>query len=212
MEIIPKEIQEYLNKNTQEEKALLKKINRDTYAEVLSPNMLSGHYQGNLLSLLSHMIKPLNILEIGTFTGYSAICLAEGLRENGKLYTIDINEELEERVRGYFKNAGLTEKIEYIIGNAITIIPELKVNFDLVFIDADKGNYSNYLDIVFPKVNKGGFILADNVLWKGRVVEVEKVDKDTEKILSFNRKVQEHPGLENIILPVRDGLTIMRKK
>jgi caffeoyl-CoA O-methyltransferase len=210
MEIIPKEIQDYLDKNTQEESLLLKQVNRDTYAEVLSPNMLSGHYQGRLLSMISHMIKPQNILEIGTFTGYSALCLAEGLQENGKLYTIDVNEELEDRVTKYFVQAGLSTRIEYLIGNAMEIIPLLNVEFDLVFIDADKGNYSNYLDHVYPKVRKGGYILADNVLWKGKVVQ-EKVDKDTEKLLSFNRKVQDHPGLENIILPVRDGLTIIRK-
>lgn len=210
MEIIPKEIQEYLDLNIQEEPALLKEVNRDTFAEVLSPNMLSGHYQGRLLSMISHMVRPKYILEIGTFTGYSALCLAEGLEENGKLYTIDINEELEDRVRQYFEKAGLTSKIEYSIGNAIEIIPVLQVQFDMVFIDADKGNYSNYLDLVLPKVRKGGFIIADNVLWKGRVVQ-QKADKDTEKLLSFNRKVQEHPGLENIILPVRDGLTIIRK-
>jgi caffeoyl-CoA O-methyltransferase len=210
MEIIPKEIQDYLDKNTQEESPLLKQVNRDTYAEVLSPNMLSGHYQGRLLSMISHMINPLNILEVGTFTGYSALCLAEGLQENGRLYTIDVNEELEERVNKYFLQAGLSTRIEYLIGNAMKIIPLLNVDFDLVFIDADKGNYSNYLDLVYPKVKKGGYILADNVLWKGRVVQ-EKPDKDTEKLLSFNKKVQEHSGLENIILPVRDGLTIIRK-
>jgi caffeoyl-CoA O-methyltransferase len=210
MEIIPKEIQDYLDKNTQEESLLLQQINRDTYAEVLSPNMLSGHYQGRLLSMISHMIKPTNILEIGTFTGYSALCLAEGLQENGKLYTIDVNEELEDRVTKYFDQAGFSTRIEYLIGNAMEIIPLLTVEFDLVFIDADKGNYSNYLDLVYPKVKKGGYILADNVLWKGRVVQ-EKVDKDTEKLLNFNKKVQEHAGLENIILPVRDGLSLIRK-
>ncbi|HYG38540.1 MAG TPA: O-methyltransferase [Cytophagales bacterium] len=211
MEIIPKPIEDYLLANIPEELPVLKKINRDTYAEVLMPRMLSGHYQGRLLSMFSKMIRPENILEIGTFTGYSAICLAEGLQESGKLYTIDINEELEARVRGYFKEAGLDNKIEYLIGNALEIIPSLNINFDLVFVDADKANYSNYFDLVINKVKKGGIIIADNVLWSGKVIQEGKLDKDTEKILNFNKKIQDHPEVENLILPVRDGLMVMRK-
>lgn len=211
MEIIPKPIEDYLLAHIPEELPVLKKINRDTYAEVLMPRMLSGHYQGRLLSMFSKMMRPENILEIGTFTGYSAICLAEGLQENGKLYTIDINEELEARVKGYFKEAGLDNKIEYLIGNALEIIPTLNINFDLVFVDADKANYSNYFDLVINKVRKGGIIIADNVLWSGKVIQEGKLDKDTEKILNFNKKIQDHPEVENLILPVRDGLMVMRK-
>lgn len=211
MEIVPKPIEEYIVAHTSAEPTVLKKINRDTCAEVLMPRMLSGHYQGRLLSMFSHMIRPLNILEIGTFTGYSALCLAEGLQENGKLYTIDINEELEDRVKGYIKEAGLENKIEYIIGNALSVITNLDVVFDMVFIDADKANYSTYYDLVIDKVRSGGIIIADNVLWSGKVIREEKIDKDTEKLLNFNKKIQDDKRVENLILPVRDGLMISRK-
>jgi predicted O-methyltransferase YrrM len=189
-------------------------LNRETYAKVLMPRMLSGHMQGRLLAMLSQMIRPAAILEIGTFTGYSAICLAEGLRENGKLYTIDINEELEEMVRHFFKEAGVESKIEYHIGNALQLIPTLEVVFDMVFIDADKSNYINYYDSIFDKVNKGGFIIADNVLWSGKVVEEpgKKTDADTQAIINFNKHIQQDNRVENILLPVRDGLMIVRKK
>src|SRR5665213_1902006 len=171
MDFIDKKIEDYALAHSRPESEVLKKLNRDTNANVLMPRMLSGHMQGNLLSMLSKMIQPKQILEIGTYTGYSAICLAAGLQENGKLHTIDINEELETRVRSFFNEAGLADKINYYIGNAFNIIPTIKEAFDLVFIDADKKNYSNYYDLVFDKVRNGGYIIADNVLWRGKVLE-----------------------------------------
>lgn len=160
--------------------------------------------------MISKMIRPRKILEIGTYTGYSALCLAEGLGANGKLITLDINEELESRVRRYFKESGKNELIDYRIGNALTIIPTLTEQFDLVWIDADKENYAIYYDLVIDKVSSGGYILADNVLWSGKVVE-PKPDKDTRAILSFNRKIQDDSRVENILLPFRDGVLMMRK-
>jgi predicted O-methyltransferase YrrM len=163
--------------------------------------------------MFSHMTRPKAILEIGTFTGYSAICLAEGLQEGGKVYTIDMNEELEEMVRSYIAEAGLQQKIEYIIGNALDVIPSMNTTFDVVFIDADKINYSRYYNMVFEKVRKGGYIIADNVLWSGKVVADtnKKIDADTQAILDYNRMIQEDTRVENILLPVRDGLLIARK-
>lgn len=213
MEFIDEQIETYALAHSQPESAILKKINRDTYANVLMPRMLSGHMQGNLLSMLSTMIQPEQILEIGTFTGYSAICLAHGLKENGKLYTIDINEELEDKVRTFFNEAGLTNNINYYIGNALTIIPTIEITFDLVFIDADKKNYSAYYDLVFDKVRKGGYIIADNVLWSGKVLNVpEKMDADAKAIDAFNKKIHSDHRIEHMLLPVRDGLMIVRKK
>ncbi|MCU0399196.1 MAG: class I SAM-dependent methyltransferase, partial [Cyclobacteriaceae bacterium] len=180
------------------------------HANILMPRMLSGHLQGRLLSMISHMIQPKSILEIGTYTGYSAICLAEGLRPGGKLITLDINDELEELVRGFFKQASLTEIIDYRIGNALHIIPTLTDSFDLVFIDADKENYCRYYDLVFKLVPLGGFILADNVLWSGKVLD-EKPDKDTKAILAFNEMIQQDSRVENVLLPVRDGIMLVRK-
>jgi caffeoyl-CoA O-methyltransferase len=213
MEFIDEQIEAYALAHSQPESAILKKINRDTHANVLMPRMLSGHMQGNLLSMLSSMIQPEQILEIGTFTGYSAVCLAHGLKENGKLHTIDINEELENKVRSFFDEAGLIPKINYYIGDALTIIPNLNVMFDLVFIDADKKNYAAYYDLVFDKVRKGGYIIADNVLWSGKVLNsVEKMDTDTRTIDAFNKKVHSDERIEHMLLPVRDGLMIARKK
>lgn len=210
MEFIDKQLLVYAEQHTTNERDLLKQINRDTHAHVLRPRMLSGHLQGRILSMISHMIKPDRILEIGTYTGYSALCLAEGLTECGKLITIDINEELEQRVRNYFSNSPLASKIDYKTGNALTIIPELPEVFDLVFIDADKENYSRYFDLVIDKVRPGGIILADNVLWSGKVIE-PKPDKDTVSILAFNKKVHDDPRVENVLLPVRDGIMMIRK-
>lgn len=213
MNFLDPEIEDYLLKYTEPESEVLKKLNRETYAKVLVPRMLSGHLQGRTLSMFSHMIKPLNILEIGTFTGYSAICLAEGLREGGKIYTIDINEELETMVRKYFTEAGINNKVEYITGDATMIIPMLDVMFDLIFIDADKVNYSNYYDLVFDKLNKGGYIIADNVLWSGKVIENASLhDKDTAAIVAYSEKVHHDPQVQNILLPIRDGLMVARKK
>jgi len=213
MEFIHEELEKYAQMHSSDESPLLKKINRDTYANILMPRMLSGHLQGRFLSMLSCMVKPQNILEIGTFTGYSALCLSEGLAEDGKIYTIDINEELEERVRNYFDEAGLSKKINYYIGNASELIPKLQVNFDLVFIDADKVNYINYYNQVFDKVRKGGFIIADNVLWSGKVIgpESKKPDKDTQALMNFNDLIYHDARVEKVMLPLRDGLTIIKK-
>src|ERR1700704_3516584 len=210
MNILDKGLLRYSEEHTTFESELLKKIDRYTHTEVPKPRMLSGHLQGRFLSMISHMIKPSAILEIGTYTGYSAICLAEGLSVNGKLITLDINEELEGRVRNYFKEAGLENVIDFQIGNALHIIPMLAFTFDLVFIDADKENYSNYFDLIIDKVPVGGFILADNVLWSGKVLDA-KPDKDTRAIHEFNRKIQNDKRVENILVPVRDGVMLIRK-
>lgn len=210
MNFLSPELDNYVEAHSSPETALLKKINRDTHAQVLMPRMLSGHLQGNVLATFSRMIRPKRILEIGTFTGYSAICLAQGLAENGLLYTIDINEELENRVRNYFTEAGLAERIRYMIGNATELIPKIEETWDLVFIDADKVNYAKYYDLVFDRVRKGGFIIADNVLWSGKVV-AEKTDKDTENIKFFNQKVQEDKRVFNTLFPIRDGLMVVEK-
>jgi len=210
MDVIDPRLQEYAEQHCSPESELLRKINRDTYAKVMMPRMLSGHLQGKVLSMISQMISPSRILEIGTYTGYSAICLASGLKANGKLITVDINEELEDRVRTYIKEAGLADKIDYRIGNATSLVPQLEETFDLVFIDADKENYSRYYDLVFDKIRVGGYILADNVLWSGKVLD-QKPDKDTRAILEFNRKVQDDPRVENVLLPIRDGIMMIRK-
>lgn len=211
MEFLPEEIEQYSLSHSEPENDLLKKINRETHAEVMMPRMLSGHMQGRVLSMFSHMIKPSVILEIGTYTGYSGLCLAEGMKKNGKLITIDINEELETRVRGYFQESKFSSNIEYLIGNALEIIPQRNEKFDIVFIDADKENYSRYYDLVFPKMNKGGFIIADNVLWSGKVLQSDgKIDKDTQAIQAFNGKIASDPRVEKVLLPVRDGLMIAR--
>jgi len=174
--------------------------------------MLSGHFQGQLLRFLVEMIQPKRILEIGTYTGYSAIALAQGLKTGGKLITIDVNEELEKMISNFIIEAGLSDKIEQITGNALEIIPTLTENFDLVFIDADKQNYKNYLDLVLNNLNSGGYILTDNVLWSGKVtMPKEQMDLDTRMINEFNDYVQNHPQLKSILLPVRDGLYISRK-
>ncbi len=210
MDFIPEEIDQYARDHSSEESSLLKKIHRDTHAEVLMPRMVSGHLQGRFLSMISNMIKPKAILEIGTYTGYSAICLAEGLAEGGRLITIDINEELEARVSGYFKEAGLEQKIDYRIGDAVELIPGLKESFDLVFLDADKENYQLYFDLIFDKMAVGGFLLADNVLWSGKVVGA-KEDKDTKAIKSFNNRITNDLRLEKMLLPLRDGIMMVRK-
>ncbi|HEX8060801.1 MAG TPA: O-methyltransferase [Cyclobacteriaceae bacterium] len=208
-DLIDQRLSDYSAAHTTAESDFLKKINRDTHANVLKPRMLSGHLQGRLLSMISHMIRPSSILEIGTYTGYSAICLAEGLKPGGKLITIDRNEELETKLRSYFKTAGLENKIDLRIGNALKIIPTLDQTFDLVFIDADKENNSSYFDLVIEKVPSGGYILADNVLWSGKVID--QTDKDTRAVTAFNDKVHNDRRVENVLLPVRDGIMIMRK-
>lgn len=210
MKFLPDEIESYAAQHSAPESEVLAKLNRETHLKIMLPQMLSGHIQGNFLKMMSFMIRPKNILEIGTYTGYSGICLAQGLQENGKLFTIDINAELEDMCRSYFDEAGLSEKIDYRIGNALDIIPNIKEKFDLVFIDADKINYSNYYDLVFDQVNSGGFIIADNVLWSGKVCQ-EKKDKDTAALHAYNEKIQADPRVENYLVPIRDGLMVARK-
>ncbi len=214
MDFINEEIQAYCDRHTSLQNSLLDKIDRETNLEVLKPRMLSGFFQGRALSMFSKMIKPNTILEIGTFTGFSALCMAEGLTKSGKLITLDINEELEDRVRAYFNQSDFSTQIEYKIGNALQLIPELNTTFDLVFIDADKINYLNYYHLVLEKVNSGGYIIADNVLWSGKVVGLQKKndDEDTLALLDFNRQVQEDPRVENVLFPLRDGLMMIRKK
>ena len=209
-QIIDPDLQDYAERHTSPESDLLKRINRETHAQVLQPRMLSGHLQGRVLSMISHLVKPAVALEIGTYTGYSALCIAEGLREGGKLVTIDINDELEERVRQYVNGSALKAKIDFRIGNALEIIPGLGLRYDLVFIDADKENYARYYDLVIDNVNLDGIILADNVLWSGKVLQ-PKPDKDTKAIIDFNTKVHQDARVENVLLPIRDGIMMMRK-
>jgi predicted O-methyltransferase YrrM len=211
MEFIDESLDRYVCDHTAAENDLLKKINRETYLEVLQPRMLSGHFQGRVLSMLSKMMRPERILEIGTYTGYSALCLAEGLTKSGKLYTIDVNEELESRVRGYFEQSDYSEQIDYIIGDAMHVIPSMNEKWDLVFIDADKMNYINYYNLIFSQVKIGGYIIADNVLWSGKVADETKIDKDTLLLRSFNDLVSNDERVEEVLLPIRDGLMIARK-
>lgn len=210
MEFLPEAIEAYAQNYSVEEDAVLAELNRETYAKVMMPRMLSGHIQGNLLRMFSQMIQPKRILEIGTYTGYSAICMAQGMAPNGILHTIDINEELEDMVRKYFKKAGLENQIQYHIGKALDIITTLNETFDLVFIDADKINYANYFDLVIDKVRPGGFIIADNVLWSGKVLN-EKKDKDTKALHEYNQKIASDPRVEHNLIPIRDGLMVARK-
>jgi predicted O-methyltransferase YrrM len=214
MDFIPPDLSRYAADHTSPEPEVLRQLNRETHAKVLSPRMLSGHAQGRLLALFSQMMQPKRILEIGTYTGYSALCLAEGLAEGGKVITIDVNEELESMSRNYAEKAGMADKIEFRTGKAADIIPGLDETFDLVFIDADKASYGLYYDLVFDKVRQGGLIIADNVLWNGKVVQPEatKKDKELSAILLFNSRIQEDSRVENILLPVRDGLMVVRKK
>jgi caffeoyl-CoA O-methyltransferase len=210
MNFLSTELSQYVENHTQEESELLKRLNRETHATILKPRMLSGHFQGRLLSFWSKIIQPKLILEIGTFTGYSALCLAEGLVDNGKLYTIEVNDELQSLANKYFKESDYSTKIEMLIGDATEIIPTIPNEIDLVFIDADKKNYSKYYDLVFNKVRKGGIIIADNVLWSGKVA-YDKIDKDTQTLIDFNTMVNNDRRVENLLLPVRDGLMIARK-
>lgn len=212
MTILPENIQQYLTQHTSDELEILKEISAYTHAHVPMPNMLSGHEQGVFLQLLSKIICPRRILEIGTFTGYSAICLAQGLGEDGKLITIDNNEVLAEKNKEFFAKAGLSQKIEPIIGDAMEIIDNLNEIFDLVFIDADKSNYIHYYYKSIQKVRSGGLIIADNVLWKGKVIDNGAKDKRTEALKNFNLCVQNDPEVENVIIPMRDGLMLIYKK
>lgn len=213
MEFIDPALLTYCESHTIQEDALLLKITRETQAKVLMPRMLSGHLQGKMLELIAKMIQPETILEIGTYTGYSGVCLARGLKKGGKLITLDINDELETMVRGFFEESGLADQIDYRLGNALNILPTLSGPFDLVFIDADKSNNAAYFDLIIDKVRPGGIILSDNVLWSGKVLtnEGQKIDKDTQSILDFNAKIQSDPRVENVLLPIRDGIMMARK-
>ena len=210
MEFINKEIEYYISNHTNKESDLLSKLNRETWAKVLMPRMLSGHIQGQVLSLFSNIIKPTNIIEIGTYTGYSALCLAEGLKADGELHTIDINEEHTMVAKKYFNKSKFSKNINQHIGNAIDIIPKINKKFQLAFIDADKENYSNYFDLLIDKIDVNGIIIADNVLWSGKVTK-STMDKETRELDSYNKKVNSDPRVENVLLSVRDGLMICRK-
>lgn len=213
MHFIPEKLDDYVVEHSQEEPELLQELSRETWQKVLAPRMLSGHFQGRVLSMISKLINPKKILEIGTYTGYSALCLAEGMQKEGELYTIDTNEELYDLQRKYFDKSGFGNQIKQHIGNALDIIPTLDVTFDLVFIDADKQNYPKYLELILPKLRKGSVILSDNVLWSGKVLEyVLKNDKDTQALVVYNKLMNDHPKLETVLLPIRDGLTISRVK
>jgi predicted O-methyltransferase YrrM len=213
MDFLPDKINEYVEKHSQEEPELLQQLSRETWQKILVPRMLSGHLQGRVLSTLSKIIQPKTILEIGTYTGYSALCMAEGLDKEGQLHTIDCNEELYQIQRKYFERSDYGDKIIQHVGEALEIIPALDYIFDLVFIDADKENYPNYLKIILPKLKSGSVILSDNVLWSGKVTEaIEEDDLDTKALVEYNKMLNNHPDLETVILPIRDGLTISRVK
>lgn len=210
MEFLPETISSYSLENTEKEPKLLSDLNRETWANVMIPRMLSGHLQGRVLSMISKMIHPTNIIEVGTYTGYSALCMAEGLKENGKIHTLDINEEYTSVAKKYFDKSDYKENIIQHIGNAVDVIPQLNDKFQLAFLDADKENYSNYFDLIINKMDIGGYIIADNVLWSGKVTEENK-DEETMALHNYNKKVLSDKRVETVLLPVRDGLNISRK-
>lgn len=212
MDFLPSKINQYVESRTEVEPPLLAKIRRETNLEVLLPRMLSGHLQGRVLSMFSKMVRPKRILEIGTYTGYATICLAEGVTEDGKIYTIDKNEELETRVKEYFKEAHLENKVNFQIGEALDLLPKIleEEQFDLVFLDADKENYSNYYQLCVKNLRVGGFIIADNVLWSGKVLQ-ESQDTDTEALKKFNDLVHADNRVSNVLFPIRDGLMVLQK-
>lgn len=211
MHFIPEALDDYVVAHSEDEPTLLKALTRETYQKVLQPRMLSGHYQGRLLSMLSKLIRPKTILEIGTYTGYSALCLVEGMQTDGALHTIDINEELHDFQRKYFDASDYGAQIFQYTGNALEIIPEMDVTFDLVFIDADKPNYPAYFHAIIEKMNPNGIILSDNVLWSGKVIQsLQKNDISTKALLEYNTLLKEDKRVETVVLPIRDGLTISR--
>ena len=212
MDFLPKEIDSYIVQHSAKEPELLKRLNRETYQKVLQPRMLSGHYQGRILSMISKLIQPKTIVEIGTYTGYSALCLAEGLVSSGRLHTIDINEELVELQNKYFEASPYRARIRQHLGDATQIIPTIDGSFDLVFIDADKPKYPAYFDLVIDRLRPGAILLSDNVLWSGKVVApVAEDDESTKALLHYNRILAKDERLETIVLPIRDGLTISRR-
>lgn len=214
MDFLDDKIVSYSEKHSTPESEILYQLNRETNRSVLQPRMLSGHLQGRVLSMLSQMIQPKNILEIGTYTGYSAICLAEGIQKDGELHTIDLNEELEEIARKYFEKAAIQSQIIQHIGDAVTIIPQLNISFDLVFIDADKENYLNYYQLLINKMKSGSYFIVDNVLWSGKVLEenTDPKDKETIGIKEFNQFIQNDDRVENVLMPLRDGLMLIKVK
>ena len=213
MHFLSEELENYAAQHTEDEPLLLKELNKRTHLNVLQPRMISGHFQGRFLSLLSKMVQPRTILEIGTYTGYATLCLAEGLHPEGVLHTIDIKEELTDLQREFFDRSGYGSQIVQHLGKAADIIPALDTTFDLVFIDADKQNYAHYFDLVIEKMNCGGLILSDNVLWSGKVVEeVKPNDKHTQALMAYNQKIKDDPRVETVLLPIRDGITLSRVK
>ena len=212
MDFLDEKLEAYIEAHTEKEPETLAELNRETWLKVLNPRMLAGHLQGRVISMFSHMIQPAVVLEIGSYTGYSSICWAEGLQEDGIIHTIDLNEELETMVNVYHEKAGIKDKVHFHIGNALDIIPTIKETIDVVFIDADKNNYCNYFDLVFDKVRKGGYIIADNVLWSGKVLnKAQDMDADTKGIDAYNKKIQGDSRIQNVLFPVRDGLMVARK-
>lgn len=211
MHFISQELEDYVSNYSENEPALLAALNRETHQKILLPRMLSGHFQGRVLSMLSKLIRPVNILEIGTYTGYATLCLCEGMQENGTVDTIDINEELMDFQKKYFDLSEWKGQIFQHLGDATEIIPNLDKKYDLVFVDADKENYLTYFEIILPKMNKGGIILSDNVLWSGKVLETPNPkDVSTNVLLEYNKKLKEDPRVETVLLPIRDGLTVSR--
>ena len=212
MHFLPEKLDDYIVHHSQKEPELLQILSRETHQKILQPIMLSGPYQGRVLSMISKLVQPEVILEVGTFTGYSTLCLAEGLQPDGELHTIDINEELFDFQRKYFDKSAYGDQIIQHLGNALDIIPELNKSFDLVFIDADKPNYVNYFHLIIDKLSSGGILISDNVLWHGKVIEkLDPKDISTNVVLKYNKLLNEDPRIESIILPIRDGLTISRK-
>ena len=213
MDFLPEKLDVYVTDHSQKEPQILQELSRETWQTVLTPRMLSGHFQGRVLSMISKLIQPSNILEIGTYTGYSALCLAEGLKKDGTLHTIDKNEELFDLQKKYFDKSEFKDQIHQYVGHALEIIPKLNTKFDLVFIDADKSNYSNYFRLIIEKMNKGGVILSDNVLWSGKVIEkLHPKDVDTAALLEYNKLMNTDSRIETVLFPIRDGLTISRVK
>jgi predicted O-methyltransferase YrrM len=213
MHFLPEKLDDYVVAHSQQEPKILKELSRETWQKVLNPRMLSGAYQGRVLSMISKLVQPEVILEIGTYTGYSALCLAEGLAKNGKLITLDKNEELETLQKKYFKKSKYKNQIIQKTGKALEMIPTIDEKFDLVFIDADKSNYSNYFHLIVDKMNPGGIILSDNVLWSGKIIEeLDPKDIDTKALLAYNKLLNTDDRVETVLLPIRDGLTISRVK
>ncbi|OBX22633.1 MULTISPECIES: O-methyltransferase [Bizionia] len=214
MHFLSEDLDTYVVNHSEDEPELLQQLTRETYQKILQPRMLSGHYQGRVLSMISKLVNPKNILEIGTYTGYSALCLAEGMQTVGELHTIDINEELVDFQRNYFNKSGFGKQIHQHLGNALDIIPTLNKTYDLVFIDADKENYSAYFELIVERLNPGGIILSDNVLWSGKILDTsfKKDDTSTPALIAYNTLLKNDPRVETVLLPIRDGLTISRKR